>query len=83
MSANAEIGTVRETFFVNQLKASHKLAFTGEGDFKIDDNYTFEVGGRGKTFDQIKDIPNSYLAVDDIEIGTNHRIPLWLFGLLY
>lgn len=83
MSANAEIGTVRETFFVNQLKASHKLAFTCEGDFKIDDNCTFEVGGRGKTFDQIKDIPNSYLAVDDIEIGTNHRIPLWLFGLLY
>lgn len=83
MSANAEIGTVRDTFFVNQLKASHKLAFTGEGDFKIDENYTFEVGGRGKTFDQIKDMPNSYLAVDDIEIGTSHRIPLWLFGLLY
>ncbi len=27
--------------------------------------------------------PDSYLAVDDIEIGRGNRIPLWMFGLLY
>jgi hypothetical protein len=83
MSAKADIGTVRETFFVNQLKASHTLSFSGTGDFVIDDSTTFEVGGRNKTFDQIKDVPNSYLAVDDVEIGTGYRIPLWMFGMLY
>ena len=83
MSAGAEIGTVRETFFVNQLKASHELLFSGTGDFLVDDTITFEVGGRNKNFDQIKDIPNGYLAVDDTEIGYRNRIPLWMFGLLY
>ena len=83
MSAGAEIGTVRETFFVNQLRASHELLFSGTGDFLVDDTITFEVGGRNKNFDQIKDIPNSYLAVDDTEIGHGNRIPLWMFGLLY
>ena len=83
MSAGAEIGTVRETFFVNQLKTSHELLFSGTGDFLVDDTITFEVGGRNKNFDQIKDIPNSYLAVDDTEIGYRNRIPLWMFGLLY
>ena len=42
-----------------------------------------EVGGRGKTFDQIKDVPDSFLALDNTEIGHNNRIPLWMFGLLY
>ena len=39
--------------------------------------------GSGKTFDQIKDEPDSYLAIDDIETGAGNRIPLWMFGLLY
>ena len=47
------------------------------------EKYLFEVGGKSKTFEQIKDLPNSYLAVDDIEFGHKNRIPLWLFGLLY
>ena len=48
-----------------------------------DDEYLFEVGGKRKTFDQIKDVPNSYLAIDDEEVGRENRIPLWLFGFLY
>ena len=83
MTANAEVGTVRETFFTNQMHSAHQLAFSGTGDFIVDDTYTFEVGGKGKTFDQIKDIPDSFLAVDDTEIGYSNRIPLWMFGLLY
>ena len=27
-------------------------------------------------------MPDSYLAVDDTEIGRGNKIPLWLFGLL-
>ena len=83
MSNHAEIGTVRETFFVNQMKESHEVFYTTQGDFNINQSYIFEVGGRNKNFDQIKDLPNSFLAVDDTEIGHGNRIPLWMFGLLY
>lgn len=48
-----------------------------------DRKYLFEVGGKTKTFNQIKDIPNSFLAVDGTEVGHHNRIPLWMFGLLY
>jgi len=83
LSSSADIGNIRETFFANQLKLNHQIAFSGQGDFRIDDVYTFEVGGKNKTFEQIKDVPNSYLAIDGIEYGTGNRIPLWLFGFLY
>ena len=39
--------------------------------------------GTGKTFGQIKDVPKSYVAYDDVEIGLGNKIPLWLFGFLY
>lgn len=82
LSSNVEAGTVRETFFANQL-SEHELSFGGAGDFLIDNTHTVEVGGRRKNFNQIKDLSQSYLAIDDIEIGSGNRIPLWLFGFLY
>jgi len=54
-----------------------------QGDFLVNGKYLFEVGGAQKTFDQIADIPYSYLAIDDVEVGNGNRIPLWLFGCLY
>jgi len=78
------IGCMRETFFLNQLRAAgHDLMLPPAGDFLVDDKLLFEVGGKNKTFRQIRDIPRSYLAVDGIEVGYGNRIPLWLFGMLY
>ena len=77
------VGTIREIFFANQLMCTNKISMAKMGDFKIDDKYLIEVGGAGKTFRQIKNIINSYLAVDDIETGIGNKIPLYLFGLLY
>ena len=77
-------GTVRETYFTNQLRASgHAVTSPSQGDFLVDDKYLFEVGGRGKTFKQIADIPNSYVVNDDVEVGFGSKIPLWIFGFLY
>ena len=76
-------GTLRETFFLNQLSLHHDVCSPVQGDFLVDDRYLFEVGGKSKTFEQIKDLPDSFLAVDGIEIGSRNRIPLWMFGLLY
>lgn len=77
------IGTVRETFFLSQLAVDHSVTYPAKGDFLVDGKYLFEVGGRKKSFEQIKDVADSYLAVDDTEIGHHNRIPLWMFGLLY
>ena len=87
-----EIGNVRETFFMNQLSnyytiqnsLNNKGIFSAsKGDFFLEEKYTVEVGGKNKDFKQIANIPHSFLALDDIEIGFGAKIPLWLFGFLY
>ena len=84
LTENINVGTKRETFFLNQMKsAGYEVLYPPKGDFLVDGKYLFEVGGKDKTFAQIKDIPESYLAVDDIESGRGNKIPLWMFGLLY
>ena len=80
---DCKAGTIRETFFANQLKVKHRLNIPKQGDFIVDDKFIFEVGGKNKSFEQIKDISDSYIAADEIEIGSGNKIPLWLFGLLY
>lgn len=84
LSPNPNIGTVRETFFYNQLYAAgNEVLLASNGDFIVNRKYTIEVGGATKKFKQIKDIENSYLAVDNTPVGDVNRIPLWLFGFLY
>lgn len=83
LCTNINKGNERETFFHNQLSAAHKISIPKQGDFLVDNTYLFEVGGKNKTFEQIKDETLGYLAVDDTEMGHEHRIPLWMFGLLY
>ncbi len=80
---DAKIGTIRETFFVSQLKQNHKVEVSNNGDFIVDNKFIFEVGGNGKTFKQIKDISNSYLVIDTDNTQNINKIPLWLFGFLY
>ncbi len=81
--SNSDIGTIRESFFVNQLSLKHNVNYSKIGDFLIDNHYIIEVGGKNKSFNQIKDIKNSFVVSDDIEIGFENKIPLWLFGFLY
>ena len=84
LTETINVGTKRETFFLNQLRsAGHTVTYPRQGDFMVDGRYLFEVGGKSKSFDQIKDIPDSYLAIDDEEIGRGNKIPLWMFGIMY
>lgn len=78
-----DVGTMRETFFLNQLRHEHEVSYPPKGDFLVDGKYLFEVGGIKKSFEQIADIPDSYVVVDDTEVGRGNKIPLWLFGFLY
>jgi predicted AAA+ superfamily ATPase len=81
--SSANLGTSRETFFFNQLKVSHLVKWTENGDFAVDGKYIFEIGGKNKTSKQIAGIENAYVAADNIEFAYQNRIPLWLFGFLY
>ena len=84
LSREVDTGCRRETFFLNQLQSSgHDITYPTRGDFLVDGRNLFEVGGAGKGFTQIKDVPNSYVAADDIEVGIGNKIPLWLFGFMY
>lgn len=80
---NANKGNLRETFFSNQLAYRHTLGYTDQGDFMVDDRFTFEVGGKGKNQKQIQSVENAYIVADDILYGSQNKIPLWLFGFLY
>ncbi len=77
------VGSVRETFFLSQLKPSYKVHIPKQGDFIVDGKYTFEIGGKNKQSNQIKDIQDAWIVKDDIEFAIGNTLPLWMFGMLY
>lgn len=84
LAKTVNIGTLRECFVVNQLRVNHEIEYgKTQGDFKVDGKWTFEVGGADKSFDQIADIPNSFVLADSIEFPIGKKLPLWIVGLLY
>ncbi|MEA3456832.1 MAG: AAA family ATPase, partial [Campylobacterota bacterium] len=74
-------GSKRESFFLSMLD-THQIRYSKKGDYFVED-HLFEIGGKNKSFSQIKDLADSYLVIDDIEIGDGRKIPLWIFGFLY
>lgn len=81
-----DVGSLRETFLLNQLRnAGHQASLPETGDFLIDKKWTLEVGGSAKEKDksQIEQVKHGYLVLDGIETAYRDRIPLWLFGFLY
>lgn len=79
-----KIGTIRECFLVNQLSVGHIVEYgKTQGDFIIDGDITIEVGGPDKSFEQVADIPNSYIFADRIEFAVGKKLPLWMAGLVY
>lgn len=81
-SGREDIGSVRETFFLNQVRRVHEVYASPAADFLVD-GMTFEVGGKGKTGKQVKGLDSAYIVKDDIEYGYRNVVPLWAFGLLY
>jgi len=85
-------GTLRELFFVNQIRNASTIhpsliestvELSCKGDFIVKSKYTFEIGGKGKSFRQITGMENAYVVADDIEVGFKNKLPLWLFGFMY
>lgn len=86
LCANDNLGSIRESFFVCQLRLLHQVHYHDRGDFIINEEYAFDVGRADKTDKQLKQ-DNShvtgYIAADNMVIGHDNKIPLWLFGFLY
>ncbi len=92
IAREVDIGTLRESFFVNQIRNSmlpHPklvddcIEQSPDGDFLVNGRYTVEVGGRRKGFKQVAKVKDAFVAADGIESGFGSKIPLWLFGFLY
>ena len=77
-----DVGNLRETFFLNQMRLNNKVFRSEKGDFNIG-NLTFEVGGKSKSQKQIEGLKNAFTVKDDIEYGYKNVVPLWAFGLNY
>jgi len=80
-----DAGSLRESFFVNQAGFNHAVTYAERGDFVLNDQLLFEIGGRSKGKKQLNAWPEGkrFLVADDIEYGYRNRIPLWIFGFLY
>lgn len=76
-------GSLRETFFLNQLKVRNDITSSRFSDFMVNQTFTFEIGGASKSKKQIEGIPLAFIAADGIKYGSQNKIPLWLFGFLY
>ena len=83
LCANPNVGSLRESFFVSQLSSQHQLHYHDRGDFIVDDEWVFEIGGAQKKLKQLDGNPKGYAVVDDVVIGDGRRVPLWLFGMGY
>jgi predicted AAA+ superfamily ATPase len=83
LCTDANIGSIRESFFVSQVGLKYQVHYHDKGDFIVDDKRVFEIGGASKTSEQLEGNSHGYVVSDDIEIGYDNKIPLWLFGFLY
>jgi uncharacterized protein len=69
---------LRLTFFLNQVGYLNTVEISDSGDFLVNKNYHFKVGGK-----KIDSAEGIYAAADMIEFGEGNKIPLWMFGFLY
>ena len=79
---DVNVGNLRETFFLNQMRVNNHVVSSSKTDFKIGE-FSFEIGGRTKGNRQIQNLGNAYIVKDDIEFSSDNIIPLWWFGLNY
>ena len=80
---NKPVGAVKVIEIMDAVDYFHSHGSPSQGGLFVDGKHLFVVGGKGKGFKQIADVPDSYVVNDDVEIGIGNKIPLWLFGFLY
>lgn len=80
-SVQVDAQAVRETFFYNTLHKDHRLNMGSKNaQFLVNREQLFRVQG---SVPRSRINPNFYYAVDDLKVGSDNLIPLWLFGFVY
>ncbi|WP_286008390.1 ATP-binding protein [Barnesiella viscericola] len=80
-SVQVDAQAVRETFFYNTLHKDHRLNMGSKNaQFLVNREKLFRVQG---SVPRSRINPNFYYAVDDLKVGSDNLIPLWLFGFVY
>ena len=80
--ADADKGNLRECTFLCWTKEKFEVLGSKISDFEID-GITFEIGGKTKGKQQLKNAGRGYVVKDNIEYAVGNKIPLWMFGFLY
>lgn len=80
-SVQVDAQAVRETFIYNTLHKDHRLNMGSKNaQFLVNREKLFRVQG---SVPRSRINPNFYYAVDDLKVGSDNLIPLWLFGFVY
>ena len=80
-SVQVDAQAVRETFFYNTLHKDHRLNMGSKNaQFLVNREKLFRVQG---SVPRSRINPNFYYAIDNMKIGSENLIPLWLFGFVY
>jgi hypothetical protein len=85
-NSKPEIWTIREAFFVSEIKKmwNAEITLPKKTDFKVEydnNSYIFEIWGKNKK--QANYPKNTFIIKDDIVVSDNNNIiPLWLFWFL-
>lgn len=74
---------VRITFLISQLQnAGFNCSVHKSGAIYLN-GMTIATGGKNEPLPVVTDGSHPLVAADNLEVGTESRIPLWMFGLLY
>ncbi len=85
INVDSYIWVLRESFIASILQKKWKIFYPSKWDieFILDNrNYIFEIWWKNKTLKQIKNLENAFVIADNIEIWTDKKIPIWLFGFI-
>ncbi len=79
----ADMQDVMETCFINMLWKDHKVNLgTKEHYFTVDEKYNFRVIDAHST-KKIRNSSDVLYVRYNTEVGTDNKIPIWMFGFLY
>jgi predicted AAA+ superfamily ATPase len=80
-SMTADRQAVCETFFYNTVHSCHRLNLgKNSARFVVDNTHSFRIISQRS---KVRMGGDMYYVIDNIEVGNNKSIPLWLFGFLY
>lgn len=82
LHSSTSIQTIREAFFISQFE-KNQINSIQNNSFLIDNIYNFEIIGNNKNLYSLNNTKHSFVVADNLEIGMDNKIPIWLFGFLY